>query len=62
MRRITIDLWKHISSNTEVPSGFSYTLTSPAEPGFYTLYELVDEHNAHKGWEWEKEKLDPEGN
>lgn len=55
MRRITLDIWRHIPAGDQVESGYSYNLTSPAEPGFYTLYELADEHNTHTGWEWEKE-------
>ena len=55
MKKITVNCWKHIPSDTEVASGYSYNLTSPAEPGLYTLYELVDDHNTHRGWEWEKE-------
>lgn len=56
MRKITIDEWKHIPAGETVENGFAVNgyCTAPAEPGFYTLYELADE-NTHLGWEWEKE-------
>ena len=47
---------KDVPAGTTVWSGFNYDLTAPTEPaGTYTLYELVDEANIHRGWEWEKE-------
>ena len=29
--------------------------TAPKEPGLYTLYEILGEHNAHLGWKWVRE-------
>lgn len=52
---ITVDCWKGIPAGETVPSGFTYDLTAPDEEGTYTLYELVDEANIHRGWHWEKD-------
>lgn len=57
MRKITIDEWKHIPAGETVENGYPVNgyCTAPAEPGFYTLYELASDENTHLGWEWEKE-------
>lgn len=56
MERITIDQWQHVPAGSAVDSGFSGPdLTAPAEPGYYTLWELVDENNVHRGFTWQKE-------
>lgn len=56
MQKITIDEWKHIPAGTTIPNGYpSSYCTAPKEPGFYTLYQLVNENNTHGGWKWEKE-------
>lgn len=54
---ITTDDWKHIKAGERVYNGFAVDsyCTAPSEPGFYTLYELVDDNNNHTGWKWEKE-------
>lgn len=35
------------------PGGYS---VAPKDPGTYSLYELADEKNNHRGWKWVKEK------
>lgn len=55
MKKITLNGWKHVPANTPVVTGFNYKLTSPAEEGYYTLYELVTKEHTHAGWEWRKE-------
>lgn len=57
MRRITLDIWRHIPAGEQVESGYSYKLCAPDEAGTYTLYQIVDDKNCHQGWEWE---LDPD--
>lgn len=58
MHKITLDCWRHINAGETVDNGFAVngTCTAPQEPGLYTLYELVSNHNTHLGWEWEKEE------
>ena len=58
MKKITVDAWQNIPAGGEVPSGYSCpeTLTAPAEPGVYTLYELADDSNIHCGWRWERQE------
>ena len=47
---------KHVAAGETVENGYpnGYS-TAPQVEGFYTLYELADEHNCHVGWKWEKE-------
>lgn len=57
MRKITVDIWRHIPAGTTIPNGYSNGYcTAPSEPGLYTLYEVADDMNRHVGWEWEKER------
>ena len=56
MRRITLDIWRHIPAGEQVESGYSYKLCAPDEAGTYTLYQIVDDKNCHQGWEWEQEQ------
>ena len=56
MRRITLDIWRHIPAGKQVESGYSYKLCAPDEAGTYTLYQIVDDKNCHQGWEWEQEQ------
>ena len=56
MTRVTVNEWTHIKAGETVWNGFSDGYcTAPAEKGFYTLYELVNDDNTHAAWEWEKE-------
>ena len=56
MRKVTCDYWKHVKAGDSVATGYSDAdITAPAEEGYYTLYELADQHNRHAGWKWEKE-------
>lgn len=56
MKRITVEEWRHIPSGTTIPNGYSNGYcTAPAEPVFYTLYEVADDNNIHVGWEWIRE-------
>lgn len=54
-RRITVPQWQNVPAGAEVESGFHYTMKAPDAPGTYTLYELTDRKNCHRGWEWEKD-------
>jgi len=56
MRRITLDIWRHIPAGEQVESGYGYKLNAPDEAGTYTLYQIVDDKNCHQGWEWEQEQ------
>ena len=57
MRKITVDIWRHIPAGTTIPNGYSNGYcTAPCEPGLYTLDEVADDMNRHVGWEWEKER------
>ena len=56
MRRITLDIWRHIPAGEQVESGYNYKLCAPEEAGTYTLYQIVDDKNCHQGWEWEQEQ------
>ena len=38
-----------------LPKDPKLTFTAPAEEGYYTLYEIADNNNIHRGWKWEKE-------
>lgn len=60
MKKVTIDEWRHIAAGETVWNGFAVNgdCTAPAEPGFYTLYELVTDGNTHAGFEWEKEETE----
>lgn len=60
MRRITLDIWRHIPAGEQVESGYNYKLCAPEEAGTYTLYQIVDDKNCHQGWEWEEEISDSE--
>jgi len=53
---ITDDTWRNIPSGQIVDDGFGGELQAPEETGTYTLYELADENNRHKGWKWVKDK------
>ena len=56
LRKITCDEWKHVKANERVATGFGDAeITAPAEEGYYTLYEIADNNNIHRGWKWEKE-------
>lgn len=56
MQKITVDEWKNISAGTTIPNGYSNGYcTAPVDPGKYTLYEVVDDNNVHKWWEWVKQ-------
>ena len=56
MRKITCDEWKHVKANERVATGFGDDeITAPAEEGCYTLYEIADNNNIHRGWKWERE-------
>lgn len=55
MHKVTCDYWKHVAAGETVTDGFNNDITAPAEPGYYTLYELVEDGNTHAGFEWEKE-------
>ena len=59
IRKVTVPEWKHIPAGTTIPNGYpNGYCTAPEEPGFYTLYQLVDAFNCHQGWHWEKEMKD----
>jgi len=50
MQKITVDQWKHIPAGTRIWNGYSNGYCqAPKEPGFYTLYELVNDRNCHVG-------------
>lgn len=56
IRRITVDEWRHVPSGERVEDGFGGLKMAPLGGGLYTLYELADEANIHRGWEWELEE------
>ena len=57
MRYQTRQEWRHIPSGRSVLQyqGGRIRRTAPKEPGLYTLYEILGEHNAHLGWKWVRE-------
>ena len=55
-KEITVPEWSHVPAGATVANGYSNGYcTAPAEPGYYTLYELADSNNCHEGWRWERE-------
>ena len=57
MQKITVDQWRHVPAGTRIWNGYSNGYCqAPKEPGFYTLYQLVNDRNCHVGWRWEREQ------
>ena len=54
-QRVTCAEFQHIPAGERIWNGYSNGYCTAPETGQYTLYELVDDNNCHKGWEWEKE-------
>lgn len=45
----------NIPAGDVVPDGYHYR-RAPEEPGKYSLYQLVDDHNCHAGWRWQRDE------
>lgn len=44
----------NIPAGHEVADGYGYR-KAPEEPGRYSLIQVVDDHNCHAGWRWQRD-------